>query len=176
MTNSYTAKSVLPINQTADSLLNTCLPAKTIYMKLLFAAISGLLISVSINWENDFSRAQETATATHKYILLNFSGSDWCGPCIRLHKEVFETPGFTAFANEHLVLVNADFPRQKKNQLSKDQQKQNEHLADLYNQKGSFPLTVLLSADGKVLKEWAGFPEGGAGQFVNEVKAQLHFK
>lgn len=155
-------------------MLNICLPAKTIYMKLLFAAISGLLISLSINWENDFSRAQQTAAATHKYILLNFSGSDWCGPCIRLHKEVFETPGFTAFANENLVLVNADFPRQKKNQLSKTLQLQNDQLAEKYNASGSFPYTVLLTADGKPIQAWEGFPKQGATAFINELKQATH--
>jgi len=125
-------------------------------------------------WGTDYEHAKETAKQENKYILLNFSGSDWCGPCIRMHDEVFGSDAFKQVAGNNLVLVNADFPRLKKNQLSKEQQKQNDHLADLYNQKGSFPLTVLLSADGKVIKEWAGFPEGGAGQFVNEVKAACH--
>ena len=122
-------------------------------------------------WETDFARARETAKQEHKYILLNFSGSDWCGPCIRMHDEVFESPAFKQMAGTGLVLMNADFPRLKKNQLSKEQQKQNEHLADLYNTKGNFPLTVLLTAEGKLLKEWAGFPEGGPEQFMREVKA-----
>jgi thioredoxin-related protein len=122
-------------------------------------------------WETDFERARETAKQEHKYILLNFSGSDWCGPCIRMHDEIFESPAFKQIAGPGLVLMNADFPRLKKNQLSKEQQKQNEHLADLYNTKGNFPLTVLLTADGKLVKEWVGFPEGGPEQFMREIKA-----
>jgi thioredoxin-related protein len=125
-------------------------------------------------WETDYEHAKETAKQEHKYILLNFSGSDWCGPCIRLHDEIFGSDAFKQEAGNDLVLVNADFPRLKKNQLTKEQQKQNEHLADLYNSKGSFPLTVLLSADGKVIKEWEGFPASGAQQFVSEVKAACH--
>ena len=121
-------------------------------------------------WETDFERARETAKQEHKYILLNFSGSDWCGPCIRMHDEIFESPAFKQIAGADLILMNADFPRLKKNQLSKDQQKKNEHLADLYNAKGSFPLTVLLTAEGKLVKEWVGFPEGGPVQFVSEIK------
>jgi thioredoxin-related protein len=121
-------------------------------------------------WETDFERARETAKQEHKYILLNFSGSDWCGPCIRMHDVIFESPAFKQIAGTGLVLMNADFPRLKKNQLPKEQQKQNEHLADLYNTKGNFPLTVLLTAEGKLLKEWAGFPEGGPEQFMREIK------
>jgi len=125
-------------------------------------------------WETDYEHAKETAKQEHRYILLNFSGSDWCGPCIRMHDEIFESAAFKQIAGSELVLLNADFPRLKKNQLPKEQQKQNEQLADLYNTKGNFPLTVLLSADGKLIKEWVGFPERGAEQFVNEVKAACH--
>ncbi|OQP62665.1 thiol-disulfide isomerase [Niastella vici] len=122
-------------------------------------------------WGTDFDKARETAKQEHKYILLNFSGSDWCGPCIRMHEEIFGSQAFKEVAGKDLVLMNADFPRLKKNQLPKDQQEQNEHLADVYNTKGDFPLTVLLSADGKVIKQWVGFPGKGAGQFVSEIKA-----
>lgn len=125
-------------------------------------------------WGTDFDRARETARQEHKYILLNFSGSDWCGPCIRLHDEVFESQSFKKLAGDNLVLLNADFPRLKKNQLSPEQQKQNEHLADLYNSKGSFPLTVLLTPDGTLVKAWEGFPAKGPEAFVSEIKAACH--
>lgn len=125
-------------------------------------------------WETDFEKVKETAKQEHKYILLNFSGSDWCGPCIRMHDEIFESPTFKQIAGADLVLMNADFPRLKKNQLSKEQQQQNEHLADLYNAKGNFPLTVLLTADGRLVKEWEGFPANGPEQFVRELKAACH--
>ena len=125
-------------------------------------------------WGTDFERARETARQEHRYILLNFSGSDWCGPCIRLHNEVFESQPFKELAGTELVLLNADFPRLKKNQLPKDQQQQNEHLADMYNSKGSFPLTVLLTPDGKVVKAWEGFPAKGPDAFVSELKTACH--
>ena len=69
------------------------------------------------------------------------------------------------------MLVNADFPRLKKNILSKEQQKQNEALADTYNSNGAFPLTLLLNADGKVLKKWDGLPTSSPEEFTNDVKA-----
>jgi thioredoxin-related protein len=133
-----------------------------------------LLIASSLlfpGWETNFDQAKETAKQEHKYILLNFSGSDWCGPCIRMHDEIFGNQIFKQLADSGLVLLNADFPRLKRNQLSKELQKQNEHLAELYNAKGSFPLTVLLTAEGKPLKSWEGYPAVGAEQFVREIKA-----
>ena len=57
-----------------------------------------------------------------------------------------------------MVLVNADFPRYKKNQLPANQQKINESIAELFNNKGIFPLTVLVNSDGKIIKSWDGFP------------------
>lgn len=138
-------------------------------------SLTGFLLIISSliipGWGTDFEHARELAQHEHKFILLNFSGSDWCGPCIRLHNEVFETEAFQQMAANRLVLVNADFPRLKKNQLPKEQQKQNEHLADLYNTKGIFPLTLLLTADGKRVKQWEGFPAAGAGRFISDIKA-----
>ena len=121
-------------------------------------------------WQPDFQTAQKEAVAKHHLILLNFSGSDWCGPCIRMHKEIFDSPAFSAFADSCLELVNADFPRSKKNQLSKVIQKQNEALADKYNPEGKFPFTLLLNASGKVIKTWDGLPDENAEQFTSQVK------
>ena len=143
-------------------------------MKFLLTGISFLLFSFTIHWENDFAKAKQTAATEHKYILLNFSGSDWCGPCIRLHKEIFGSEVFTSYADEHLVLVNADFPRQKKNQLSKEQQKQNDQLAERYNAAGNFPYTVLLTADGAIVKVWDGFQKQGPDAFTDEIKEAIH--
>ena len=76
---------------------------------------------------------------------------------------------FTDYAAAHLVLVRADFPRQKKNQLGKEQTKRNEELADKYNPEGKFPYTLLVDEHGKVLKAWDGFPNESPEQFVNEI-------
>jgi thioredoxin-related protein len=130
-------------------------------MKTLLVAFLTLWItttSFAQDWNHNYTQATATALKEHKLILVNFSGSDWCGPCIRLHKEVFTTDVFIKVANEKLVLLNADFPRLKKNQLPIAQQKINESLADQFNNKGIFPLTVLVSSEGKVIKSWDGFP------------------
>jgi thioredoxin-related protein len=121
------------------------------------------------NWFSDFQQARQIAAAENKYILLNFSGSDWCGPCIRLKKTIFETEAFDNLAKYKLILVNADFPRLKKNALPSEQQKKNDALADQYNPKGLFPLTLLLNAEGKVIKTWEGLPAGTPEEFVNQI-------
>src|SRR5438309_1122403 len=113
-------------------------------MKLLFSVFAFLFFISSAEWLTDFSKAKKEASESKKIILLNFSGSDWCGPCIRLKKEIFDSEAFKSYAADHLVLLNADFPRLKKNQLSKEQTKQNEELADKYNNSGKFPFTVLM--------------------------------
>jgi thioredoxin-related protein len=139
--------------------------------KLFFALIATLTISTSISAQSKMDSARKIAVDKHELILLNFSGSDWCGPCIRMHKEILDTKTFKKVAEDHLVVVNADFPRKKKNRLSKAQQKQNDALAEKYNPDGKFPYTLLLNADGKVIKSWDGMPDKNAEQFADEVKA-----
>lgn len=139
-------------------------------MKLLLLAFIGLFtVSSSLLWMGNFTQAQKEAKATHKQILINFSGSDWCGPCIRLRKEILESEDFEKYAATNLVLVRADFPRQKKNQLPKEQIKLNESLAEMYNKDGKFPYTLLVDENGKVLKSWDGFPDESPQAFVAEI-------
>jgi thioredoxin-related protein len=135
----------------------------------------GLLWAFSVSgWETDFEKAKQKAAAEHRYILLNFSGSDWCGPCINLHREIFEAAAFKEFAENNLVLVNADFPRLKKNQLAKDQQKKNDLLADKYNGQGHFPYTVLLDVSGKIINSWDDLPKETPEEFIARVKALIN--
>lgn len=139
-------------------------------MKFFSFVFAGLILMTITGWENDFEIAQKKAQSEHKYILLNFSGSDWCGPCIRLRKDIFESESFNSFATKNLVLVNADFPRLKKNQLSKEQQKKNDKLADKYNSQGDFPFTLLLDEKGKVIKSWEGYPDLSPEEFSTQIK------
>lgn len=123
-----------------------------------------------IEWTTDFAKAKTEANSQHKYILLNFSGSDWCGPCIKLKKEVLDSPEFLQYADNKLVLVRADFPRNKKNRLSPELTKHNEALAEKYNNQGKFPYTVLIDADGKVLKSWEGYT---ANMTIENLKVEI---
>lgn len=142
-------------------------------IKSLFTVLLVGLFCMSfstIKWYNNLEEAKKIAKKEHKYILLNFSGSDWCGPCIRLHKEILENEIFQTFSTKNLVMVNADFPRLKKNQLPAAQQKLNDGIAERYNSQGIFPLTVLLTENGKILKQWEGYPKVSTSQFVDEIK------
>ena len=126
------------------------------------------------DWQTDMNTAKQAAEEQHKMILLNFSGSDWCGPCIRMHKEIFTAERFKQFANNSLILVNADFPRLKKNRLSPEQEEQNDHLAEQYNIKGIFPLTILMKPNGEVIRSWEGLPNLQPQEFVQQLDAALH--
>lgn len=139
-------------------------------MRFISLAAGSLFLMLSTGWETDFNIAKQKAQQEHKFILLNFSGSDWCVPCINLRREIFESSSFKEFADKNLVLLNADFPRLKKNQLPKDQQKKNDQLADKYNPQGSFPYTILLDAGGKVIHIWDGAPKATAEEFISQVK------
>src|ERR1700761_6911238 len=137
-------------------------------MKLLAIAFMAFF-STNVTWLGDFDSAKIQASQQHKLILVNFSGSDWCGPCIRLRKEILESSTFESYASTKLVLVRADFPRQKKNQPSKEQIKLNEALADKYNTEGKFPYTLLIDETGKVLQRWDGFPNKTPQEFVDQI-------
>jgi thioredoxin-related protein len=142
-------------------------------MKSIFPLLlAAFFLSIPV-WHHDLSEARQIAVSEHRHILLNFSGSDWCGPCIRMQKEVFESEVFMNLADSELVMVNADFPRMKKNQLPARQQALNDAMADQYDAKGKFPFTVLLDAHGKVLREWEGYSGLAPAAFRDEVQQAI---
>jgi len=136
-------------------------------MNLLTILIS--IIFFNPVWLGDFNKATQEASKEHKLILINFSGSDWCGPCIRLKKEIFESAAFEKYASQNLVLVNADFPRNKKNQLDAEQVQLNDKLADKFNPDGKFPYTLLVDDNGKILKDWVGYPNQSPEKFIAQI-------
>lgn len=135
--------------------------------------ISFLLLTSPAVWLTNFDEAKEVAGKENKFILLNFSGSDWCAPCIKMKQEVFQNEAFMSIADEQLVLIRADFPRSKKNQLSKEHKAHNEALAEEYNPLGKFPYTLLLDKNGKVLKEWDGYEFASQDKFIAALKKEL---
>jgi len=80
-----------------------------------------------------------------------FAGSDWCAPCIKLERNIWQSSEFKTYAKNHYVLYKADFPRKKANQLSEELTKQNAELAERLNSKGHFPLIVILDSNDRVL-------------------------
>lgn len=130
-----------------------------------------VVFAVGIQAQSRLENAKKQASENKELILLNFSGSDWCIPCIKLHKNIIETDEFKKLETENIIVyLNADFPRNKKNQLSPELKKENALLADHYNQKGIFPYTLLLNSEGKVLKSWEGLPSENALAFSNEIR------
>lgn len=143
-------------------------------MKTVFIFIAGMLMMSQPGWLTDFDKAKTAAVEQHHFILLNFSGSDWCVPCIRLKKNIFETKEFTAYADSALVLLNADFPRTGK--IDKQQLQHNEMLAERYNPGGKFPYTLLLDAEGKVLGQWDELPGTTTTEFIAQIKMAIQTK
>lgn len=130
----------------------------------------GLSNTYAQDWQTDFSKAKEIASQENKPIILVFQGSDWCIPCMKLNKEVWNTNTFKEYAKEHYVMLQADFPRKKKNKLSKEQQNTNAKLFETYNKKGFFPLVVVLDKDGKVLGE-TGYKKTTPVSYIDELNA-----
>jgi thioredoxin-related protein len=141
--------------------------------KIVLLAILATCLRAS-TWHYNMQEAKQIAQKEHKHILLNFSGSDWCGPCILLRKEILDQPAFLQMADTELVLVNADFPRKKRDQLTEQQQQLNNALADQYNPQGKFPYTLLLDANGKVLQEWDGYPKMTPESFCIDVRNLIY--
>lgn len=126
-------------------------------------------------WHCSYSQALEVAKQKDLPILIVFSGSDWCKPCIKLREQILVKPEFSKWASENVVCVTADFPKQKKNALSPIQQKQNDALAERFNPKGVFPLVVVLSSQEKVLG-YKTFEEVSPEQFIRELTTIMEQK
>ncbi len=123
-------------------------------------------------WLTDFDKAKEAAALTKRPILADFSGSDWCGWCIKLKAEVFSQEAFQDYAKDNLVLFLADFPRNKA--LPETLKAQNEMLMRTYGIRG-FPTVLLLDSEGKVIDK-TGYRAGGAAGYVEHVKQLLQKK
>lgn len=123
-------------------------------------------------WHTDLATAQSQAEEEHKSVMLVFQGSDWCGPCIKLHKEVWESDAFEEFSKEHLIPVKVDFPKRKQNALLPEQVAHNEALAELYNPSGIFPLVVIVDVEGTVLGK-TGYKNIGTTAYLNHLNSFL---
>jgi len=122
-------------------------------------------------WSTDYKKAQEQAKTSHKLLLLNFTGSDWCGYCFQLDRAILNRPEFKDYANKNLVLEEVDFPRRggpRWTAQSIDLKKQNQQLAEQYQVEG-FPTLVVLNGDGKTIWRYDGYYPGGIAAFLAEL-------
>jgi len=117
-------------------------------------------------WSTDAAQAQRQAKAEKKLVLLDFTGSDWCGWCVRLKKEVFGKPEFAEYAKRNLVLVEVNFPKGK--EISAEQEKANNALASKFQVEG-FPTLIILDGTGRKLGE-LGYVAGGPKAFIAELE------
>lgn len=132
-------------------------------ISFLFLLTTGF--GYSQNWSTSFEDAKMKAEKENKNILLVFSGSDWCGPCMRLEKIVWKSPEFQVEVDNNWVIYRADFPRKKINQLSPESAESNNKLAEKYNKDGSFPLVLLLDKKGKIIGI-TGFKNVSASEYI----------
>ena len=139
---------------------------KTLIRTIALVALTSAVAFAGEGWSADFKAASEQAKTEGKYMLLDFSGSDWCGWCIKLNKEVFSQTEFKTYAQENLVTVKLDFPRRK--ELPEETKKQNQELAQKYKIRG-YPTVIVLSPEGELV-ERTGYRRGGAEPYVQHIK------
>ncbi|WP_225901927.1 thioredoxin family protein [Zobellia barbeyronii] len=124
------------------------------------------------DWQENYAEAQALAKKNDKNLLLVFAGSDWCAPCIKLEKTIWESEEFKKFAEADLILYRADFPRKKANKLSEELTAQNNGLAEKYNSQGHFPLVVLLNKEAEVLGE-TGYLKLSPNEYITHLKSMF---
>lgn len=142
----------------------------------IFTVTAALAVSTSAalaaaGWDDDYDKALAKAKTEKKMVLLDFTGSDWCGWCVKLDKEVFSKTEFKTYAKDNLVLVEVDFPRGK--QQAKKLKEQNEKLQKEFGIRG-FPTIIVLNSEGQKVGQ-LGYMEGGPTAFiakVNELKGK----
>lgn len=133
-----------------------------------FVALAASTALAASGWTDDYDKALEQAKKENKKVLLDFTGSDWCGWCIKLDKDVFSKKEFKDYAKQNLVLVEVDFPQGKR--LPKKTKEQNEKLKDQFQVRG-FPTLVLLDPEGNKLGEIVGYVQGGPQGFIAKLES-----
>jgi len=136
---------------------------KLFFVVILCLTTSGLVSAAE--WQTDYAKALENAKAQNKRVLLDFTGSDWCGPCIQLKRRAFSLPEFASYAEKNLILVEIDYPQRKK--LPPALVKQNEKLSKQYGiEEKGFPTLVLLDPAGKIVRELSGYDGETAADII----------
>lgn len=120
-------------------------------------------------WHTDFAAAKELAKQQQKLILADFTGSDWCGWCVKLKREVFDQPEFQAWAQQKVILVELDYP--KRTEQPEELRQQNQRLQQQYGVR-AFPTILMLDAEGNRLGK-LGYVAGGPAAWIPEAEAQL---
>ena len=160
--------AVAAVDTCTTACIDRTLRVKNLQLTVLLAF--GLLAPACVRaesvWTTDYKKAQEQAKASHKLLLLDFTGSDWCGYCFQFDKAILSQPQFKDYANKNLILVEIDFPRRKAQSL--ETKKQNMELAQHYQIEG-FPTLVVLDGEGKTVWRYDGLYTRGIVAFLAEL-------
>ncbi|HEY6436118.1 MAG TPA: thioredoxin family protein, partial [Ignavibacteriaceae bacterium] len=140
-----------------------------LFIFLFTSCNNGQSSSDSLNWENNLDKAIEQAKKENKAVLVNFTGSDWCIWCKRLSSEVFQQKEFQEYADESLVLVMLDFPKDVPQ--SEEKQAYNRNLAQKYGIQG-FPTILIFNNQGKMVGQ-TGYLPGGPEKYIENIKSYL---
>ena len=143
---------------------------KTLLTMLSVLCLAAVAVrAADTGWLEDFAKAKAAAVEKKVPMLMNFTGSDWCGWCIKLEKEVFSQKAFQDYAAKNLVLVKIDFPREI--EQTAEVKAQNKKLSDEFKVRG-FPTIYLVDTDGKIIGK-TGYKPGGAEKYVEHLKELL---
>ncbi|SMC52521.1 thioredoxin family protein [Cellulophaga tyrosinoxydans] len=126
---------------------------------ILLSAQGDVITKEKTDWITNYDQAIKLAKKEKKNILMFFTGSDWCPPCIALKRDFLETTAFDVYANEYILLY-IDIPRNK-DLLTADQLKSNKELAAKYNKRGSVPMLKVVNKEGNELGEMSGYSMNG---------------
>jgi protein disulfide-isomerase len=138
---------------------------------LLLGVVASLAIlaanAAELKWHTSLPDATAKAKAENKLVFVEFTGSDWCPPCKKLHKDVLESEDFATYAAKNYVLVELDFPR--RTEQSEELKKANKALAQEFKVKG-YPTVLVLNADGKELYRSVGYGGGTAKDYIAKLQ------
>jgi protein disulfide-isomerase len=147
-------------------------PMKRVLSALIVCCVAGTLLAADSSWFTSVPDAKAKAEKEKKLVLLDFTGSDWCGWCIKLNSEVFSKSEFADYAKKNLVLVEVDFPHNKSQ--SEELKMANKALGEKYEVSG-YPTLVVLKPDGTVVWKQVGYLAGGPSAMIaklDEAKAK----
>ncbi|MFT5837297.1 MAG: thioredoxin-related protein [Candidatus Azotimanducaceae bacterium] len=141
------------------------------FLLITFLSLLGLQASLSAGegWTTDFKAAQAKAKAEGKHLFVEFTGSDWCPPCMALHRNVFSKAAFKDYAEKSLVWVMLDFPKDKPQ--SKELREHNIAIRDKYNVSG-YPTILIFEPAGELIGK-TGFRRGGAEAYITHINEMI---
>lgn len=145
-------------------------------MRTLLRSLAALVATATLSlaategWTDNWEAAKTRSKEEKKPILIYLTGSDWCGWCKKLEKEVISQKAFMDFAKDHFVLMEADYP--KKKEQSAELKKQNAELEKKYLN-GGYPTMWVLDAEGNKLSDDLGELKGGVDGYIAKLKELL---